>query len=221
MDRVSAPRMVADTPFIRLEKTPDAIVRDSEAPAGAAAFLSIPPEEQSSVVLQGDLLGGVAAEATPNARASWPSPKPQPRELCLVRFDEDGDAPSSVSDQAKICLDTIAQTLQRSASARIALIGDAASPQGASDSSANGSLGQDRKDAAARAATSKNYLVQQKGIDPSRVLVYVGTMTSDGPEDIDRIEAEMVAGTLAKSNVETVLVPAGLDVSNAGLTPIQ
>jgi glycosyl hydrolase family 28/pectate lyase-like protein len=211
MDRVSAPRAIADTPFIRLEKTPSAIVRDSEAPAGMSAFLSIPLDEQGSVVLQGDLLGGAAATVSASDKATWPNPKPQPRELCLVQYDE-GNDPTQVSNQAIICLDMIAQTLQRSASARIALIGNTDAPVGSSS--------QERKDAATRAASSKNYLVQQKGIDPSRVLLYVGSMTFDGPEDIDRIEAEMVAGTLAKNNVETMLLPAGLALNNPGLTPV-
>jgi len=215
MDHLSAPHSVAQTPFIRLQATPGAIVRDSQAPAGMSAFVSIPPEEQNSVTLQGDFLGGAAAAASLDARASWPAPKPQPREDCLVLFD-DGSDPASVSNVAKVCLDIVAQNLQRSASARIALIGNAKGAQGAMDSAPD----KVRKDAETRATSCKDYLVQQKGIDPARVLLYVGSVTSDGPEDIDRIEAEMVAGRTVENNVETVLLPAGTALSNAGLTPI-
>lgn len=217
MDQLSAQHPIADTPFLRLQATPNAIVRDSEAPAGMSAFLSIPPEEQNSVVLQGDFMGSAPAAVSPSARASWPAPKARTRELCLVLFDEGSENSAILNSQAKICLDIIAQTLQRSASARIALIGNTGTPQDASERS----LEQERKDATARATSSRDYLVQQKGIGPSRVQVYVGTLKNDGPEDIDQSEAEMVAGRTVKNNVETVLIPAGLTLSNAGLAPIR
>jgi hypothetical protein len=43
----------------------------------------------------------------------------------------------------------------------------------------------------------------------------------DGPEDIDRIEAQMVAGTVVEGNVETILIPAGAAMKYQGLTPVK
>jgi hypothetical protein len=51
--------------------------------------------------------------------------------------------------------------------------------------------------------------------------VYVGEPKIDGPEDIDRIEAQMVAGTVVEGNVETVLIPAGAVMKYSGLTKVQ
>jgi polygalacturonase len=59
LDGVTTRRPQADAPVIRLERCPGAIVRDSRAFAGTGTFLSAPPGELKSVVLEGNVLSGV------------------------------------------------------------------------------------------------------------------------------------------------------------------
>jgi hypothetical protein len=77
------------------------------------------------------------------------------------------------------------------------------------------------EDAAQRVRNSRDYLVKEKGIDPARLQVYVGEPKTDGPEDIDRIEAQMVAGTIFEGNIEAILVPQGAELKVQGLTAIK
>jgi polygalacturonase len=56
LDRVSTRRPLADTPVIRLDNTPGAIVRDSKALPGTGVFLSAAPGELKNLQLEGNLL---------------------------------------------------------------------------------------------------------------------------------------------------------------------
>jgi hypothetical protein len=86
--------------------------------------------------------------------------------------------------------------------------------------SAGRAVGTSQADASQRARNSRDYLVR-KGISSARILIYTGGPKIDGPEDIDRIEAQMVAGTVVEGNVETILIPAGAVMKYKGLTTIQ
>ena len=77
------------------------------------------------------------------------------------------------------------------------------------------------EDATQRARNSRDYLVKQKGIDPASIHLYVGEPKIAGPEDIDREEAQMVAGTVFEGNVEAILVPQGGEMKLQGLTAIK
>jgi hypothetical protein len=208
LDHIGTRKALAHTPIIRLESTPDAILRDSIAPSGTDIFHSIPPDDFKNVFLQGNFTANAATPVSQTLTAKWPPPPPSPRELCLVQFDRQAADRTLVGNQAKVCLDIIALDLQRSPNANLALIGNTASKS-------------DQQDAIDRATNSKNYLVQQKGIDPSRVQLYFGTLKNDGPVDIDQIEAEMVAGVTVNNNVETILLPRASAFSNPGLSPIK
>ena len=217
LNHVSMPKPIADTPVIRLEATPGAVVRDSDAYSGTRTFISTPPDELKNVLLQGNETGNARTPVGASAKADWPVAPPVTKELCLVQFPRDPHSLTSVDNQSRICLDIIAQALERSPNSSIALIGYTA----ASPDASQGAGALDRQYATERATNSRDYLVHEKSIDPSRVHIYVGAMQTEGPEDIDKIEAEMVAGRTVDGNVETVIVPAGAAMNSNGLTAIK
>jgi opacity protein-like surface antigen len=122
--------------------------------------------------------------------APAPGPKPTTSELCSISFERDARRPSRVDNEAKACLDGIALNLEQSPDARLAIIGNAGSQERAGI-----------KLAAERAVNTRAYLVNEKGIDSSRIAVYTGSQ--DG------------------KTTSIVLVPAGATLDTAGDTPIQ
>jgi hypothetical protein len=88
-----------------------------------------------------------------------------------------------VDNEAKACLDDVALNLQRNADAKAVLVGNSASNERHGN-----------RAAAERAVNAKSYLVNEKGIDPSRVDVRMGT-----------------AGT---ESVQNYLVPSGANFDN-------
>ncbi len=68
LDHVTTRTPLADTPVIRLDKTPGAIVRDSKAFPGTGVFVSTAPGELKNLILEGNILGNAQAahEETPN-----------------------------------------------------------------------------------------------------------------------------------------------------------
>ena len=95
--------------------------------------------------------------------------------LCSVSFERDAVRPTRVDNEAKACLDDIALNLQRSSDAKLALVGNEdAKEQKAETREAKGRHPKP-SDAAQRAVNTKDYLVTDKGIDPSRIVVYTGT----------------------------------------------
>jgi outer membrane protein OmpA-like peptidoglycan-associated protein len=118
------------------------------------------------------------------------APKPLTSELCMIHFDRDARRPSRVDNEAKACLDDIALSLQRDSYAKLAIVGNATSTEK-----------DGKKLAADRAVNTKAYLVREKGIDASRITVYVGSQ--DG-----RI-------------VSTTLIPAEAILDTTGNTPVD
>jgi hypothetical protein len=92
---------------------------------------------------------------------------PQSSSLCSISFERDAKRPARVDNEAKACLDDIALAMQRSTDAKLALVGNGEAPKG---------KGKHVKTVAAeRAVNTKDYLVTEKGIDASRIMVYTGT----------------------------------------------
>jgi outer membrane protein OmpA-like peptidoglycan-associated protein len=116
--------------------------------------------------------------------------KPATTSLCSISFERDTKRPARVDNEGKACLDDLALNLQRTTDSKLAVVGNAAS------SEKNGP-----KLAAERAVNTKDYLVKEKGIDASRVMVGTGTQ-----------DAKTVSNTL---------VPAGADVSGMSMTPVD
>jgi hypothetical protein len=118
------------------------------------------------------------------------APKPVTSELCAIQFERDLRRPSRVDNEAKACLDDIALNLQHSSDAKLVLVGNvSASEKGKT------------KLAAERAVNAKAYLVNAKGIDPSRIGVYTGSQ--DGKK------------------VTTTLIPPGSTPDLDGNTPVD
>jgi hypothetical protein len=212
LDDVSTRKPVAGAPVIRLEETPGAVVRNSRAYSGTGVFLSTPEGELKDVVLEGNVLANATTPTAEGARVGGGAGPARTKEACLVQFDLDPRHPTAVGDEAIICLNIIAADLKRSPRSSVALIGNSGLRNGVRVSEA---------DALQRARNSRDYLVKTAGIDPARIQIYTGEPKMDGPEDIDRIEAQMVAGTVAEGNVETIIIPAGAAMKYSGLTEVK
>jgi hypothetical protein len=143
---------------------------------------------------------GHTVEATTSVNVIAPPPPPPPpaplaSSLCPTSFERDAKRPTRVDNEAKACLDDVALSMQRSTDAKLALVGNEdAKEKAADDKIAKREAKMKSKkikptDAAERAVNTKDYLVTEKGIDPSRILVYTGT--DDG------------------KTVTTTLIPAG------------
>jgi outer membrane protein OmpA-like peptidoglycan-associated protein len=148
---------------------------------------------------------GQTASSTTSVTVMAPPPPPAPpapvkptsSTLCSISFDRDHKRPARVDNEGKACLDDLALSLQRSTDAKLYIVGNAT---GKEKEEPKGKHHVKKADLAAeRAVNTKAYLVTEKGIDPSRIVV--GTGTDD-----------------AKSVTDT-LVPAGADAPS--VTPVD
>jgi hypothetical protein len=143
-------------------------------------------------------------QTTVSVEAPPPPPAPTTQALCSVSFDRDKRRPTRVDNEAKACLDDIALTAQRQADAKLAITGNSepvkvvgkSTPKKEEKAAAETS-----KNAAERAVNTKAYLVDEKGIDASRIAVYTGN-----------------AGT---NTATTTLIPAGATLDTTGITPVD
>jgi len=138
---------------------------------------------------------GQTASATTDVTVNAPPPPPpapKTETLCSINFGRDKRRPVRVDNEAKACLDDVALNLQRSADAKAVLVGSSAPNERHGD-----------RQAAERAVNTKAYLVNEKGIDPSRIDVRTGTAGSD--------------------TVQNYLVPSGANFDNdvSGTTAVD
>jgi hypothetical protein len=123
-----------------------------------------------------DLGKQATANATVTITAPPPPVAPQPRTLCSVSFERDRKRPVRVDNEAKGCLDEVALTLNRETTSKLVIIGRHSADE--------------TPDAAAqRDLNVEQYLVEEKGIDPSRI--------------------EMRTGGELNRSLDNILVPAG------------
>jgi OmpA family len=118
--------------------------------------------------------------------------KPKASALCSITFSRDTKRPGRVDNEAKACLDEVALTLQRQSDSKAIVVGESSSAEKAP------AKGKKKAKpvadlAAQRAVNTKDYLVSEKGIDPSRISV--ATRPTDSQQ------------------VENYLVPSGADAS--------
>jgi hypothetical protein len=86
---------------------------------------------------------------------------PSVRNLCSLSFDRDRRRPVRVDNESKACLDDIALTLNRESTGKLVIVGHH------SDSETPDS-------AAQRALNVEQYLMVEKGVDPSRIELRIG-----------------------------------------------
>ena len=147
---------------------------------------------------------GHTASATTTVTIEAPPPPPQPhaQALCSINFENDKKRPTRVDNEAKACLDEVALSLQQQSDAKVVVVGDstAAEKELPKKHKKNATV---EPIAGQRAVNTKDYLVTEKGIDPSRISVATGT--TDGQK------------------VENYLVPAGADFNTdvSGTTPVD
>ena len=110
---------------------------------------------------------GKSATATTSVQIIPPvlPPKPVTSALCSIAFDRDTKRPARVDNEAKGCLDDIALTLQRQSDSKLVIVGS-------HDPEVEGATM-----AAQRAVNTKLYLVNEKGIDASRIDLRSGITT--------------------------------------------
>jgi hypothetical protein len=117
-----------------------------------------------------------------------PPPPPATEDLCSLSFTRDAKRPVRVDNEAKGCLDDIALTLNQKADARLIIVGNAAP-------------GEKPNAAAERTLNARQYLTQEKGIDPSRI--------------------ELRIGEAGSRTVTNTLVPAGALFNNSTTHPFD
>jgi hypothetical protein len=136
-----------------------------------------------------DDLGKTATNTTTVSVNAPPAPvAPLTHDLCAVSFDRDHRRPDRVDNEAKGCLDNIALDLQREPNSHLVVVGNYAADE-------------QPETGARRTLNVRQYLVNEKGIDPSRIDIRVGTNSGHTAFD--------------------VLVPEGATFDDTGTTPVD
>jgi hypothetical protein len=104
-----------------------------------------------------------------------PPPAPQAQAQCTVNFTNDKHRPTRVDNEAKACLDDLALAMQRSSDAKLSLVGNEDAAEQKVDARQAKMRHPKPNAATMRAVNTKDYLVTEKGIDSSRIMVYTGT----------------------------------------------
>ena len=113
---------------------------------------------------------------------------PQTRDLCAVSFERDHKRPERVDNEAKGCLDTIALEMQREPTSHVVVVGNYA--------------GKEKPVVAARRTMNvRQYLVNEKGIDPARI--------------------DLRTGANSGRTASSVFVPEGATFADTGTTPVD
>jgi hypothetical protein len=128
-------------------------------------------------------------------------PVPHTEAQCSVAFEKDKKRPTRVDNEAKACLDQIALTLQRQSDAKLVVVASSTGAEKAPPK--HPKKGATMDVAAQRSVNVKDYLVKEKGIDPTRISV--ATTPTDGQQAQD------------------YLVPSGANFSAdvSGTTPVD
>ena len=161
----------------------------------------------TSITVTCNVVDDLGKTATAMTTVSINQPPPPPRaevvrpktsNLCSVSFERDAKRPTRVDNEGKACLDELALSLQRSTDAKLDIIGNATAKE---KTPAKSKKVKKADLAAERAVNTKDYLVKEKGLDASRIVVMTG---SDDAK-----------------TVTTVLVPAGADTSAISASPVD
>lgn len=111
-----------------------------------------------------DDLGHTAQSNTQVTLTTPPTPTvAETQDLCHIGFERDRRRPVRVDNEAKGCLDDVALTLQQQSSAKLVMVG-------------NSAANEHPEAGAERALNAQQYLVQEKGIESSRIELRIGSM---------------------------------------------
>ena len=130
---------------------------------------------------------GRTASATTSVVVATPAP-PAPaataQTLCSLSFERDRRRPDRVDNESKACLDDIALNLNRDPGARLLIVG-------------HNAPGEPVQAAAARTLNVRQYLTDEKGIDPARL--------------------DLRTSTASGRTVDDMLLPAGTTVDDTSM----
>lgn len=117
--------------------------------------------------------------ATSGTSVTIEAPPPPPvvhvESLCVISFDMDPRRPTRVDNESKACLDEVALEMQKQPDAKTVIVGNSSSKEKAALAKHHHRKGKQPVDPAAqRAVNAKDYLVKEKGIDPSRITTATG-----------------------------------------------
>jgi hypothetical protein len=98
-----------------------------------------------------------------------PPPIPHVVPLCTIDFSNDTKRPTRVDNEAKACLDQVSLSLGQNPTDTLVVVGETSSTDSATS--------------AQRAVNTKNYLITEKGIDPSRITVVTGNEGTQGVQE--------------------------------------
>ncbi|HEV2380094.1 MAG TPA: hypothetical protein VG206_09910 [Terriglobia bacterium] len=178
---------------------PTAVYSSTGAPTGAVGITGKVSDDKGHTV---------SADTTVTIEAPPPPPQPHAQALCSISFTTDKRRPTRVDNEAKACLDQVAIDLQQQPDAKAVLVGQSDAKEKAT--TAREEKYQQRhtrahvtRYAEQRAVNAKDYLVTEKGVDPSRIST--ATTGADG------------------QTVQDYLVPNGADFNTdvPGTTPVD
>lgn len=160
--------------------------------AGTAALFSAAgaPAGPATVTckVQDDRDHSATAEIALTIQAPPPPPLPHVQGMCSLSFGRDGKRPARVDNEAKACLDEIALNLQAHSDARAVLVADSTAKEKETTAkqelrAANHKHSKVEHFAEQRAVNAKEYLANEKGIDPARIAIATGTGDDQSVQD--------------------------------------
>ena len=172
---------------------------------GTTATYSSTGAPTGSVTITGTVTDDKGQTATCQTGLTIEAPvavTPKTQTLCSITFTKDTKRPTRVDNEAKACLDQVALSLQNQSDAKAVVVGEETAAE--KEPKHHGKHAKMEADyAAQRAVNTKQYLVEEKGIDASRISVATGTSDSQ--------------------TVENYLVPSGANFSGdvSGTTPVD
>jgi pyruvate/2-oxoglutarate dehydrogenase complex dihydrolipoamide acyltransferase (E2) component len=143
--------------------------------------------------VQDDKNHATTAEVALTVQAPPLPPMPHVQALCSLSFERDKKRPTRVSNEAKACLDEIALDLEANPDAKMVLVADSTAKEKETTAKQESRVGKNkhakvRYFAEQRAVNAKDYLVREKGIDPSRIAI------ATGPGDDQNVGDYLVPG---------------------------
>lgn len=131
--------------------------------------------------VQDDKAHTVSSTTSVEVQVPPPPPPPKSSTLCSIQFG-DKRRPERVTNEAKACLDDVALNAQQKPDATVVIVGNSAPlPEKKGRHHKKEMTAADI--AAQRAVNTKDYLVTDKGIDPSRIQVKAGASGTDEVQD--------------------------------------